>query len=130
MNDNKSKLDVARKIFSVTNPLLSAIVEITIDSALKTDDVSKSGELDKIREEAQRQSFALKMAETQAKVAQEIAIAKRIETAEEVEIEEFYDNSAEGSVGLSSNGESLNLGLTGKGSRVVKRLYRFKGSNS
>lgn len=68
------------------------------------------------------------MAERQAKVAQEVAIARRIEMAEEVEIEEFYDTSGEGNVGASTDGESVSLGLQGKGKHVVRRVYRFKGT--
>lgn len=67
------------------------------------------------------------MAEDQAKVAQEIAIARRIDTAEEVTIEEFYDTSGEAGIGLNSNGENISLGVNGSARRVTKRIYTFKG---
>jgi len=67
------------------------------------------------------------MAERQAKVAQELAIAQRIRTAEEVEVEELYDYSGEGNLGLNVKDEGVMLGACGKGSRVVKRICRFKG---
>lgn len=51
------------------------------------------------------------MAESQAKVAQELAIAQRINTAEEVEIEEFYDVSGKGNIGLQVDMKSETLGL-------------------
>ncbi len=68
----------------------------------------------------------------QARVAQEIAIAKRIESAAEVEIEEYYDNSGKGSAGLSVNAETQtgSMGLSGENRRVSKRVYRFKGISS
>lgn len=67
------------------------------------------------------------MAESQAKVAQELAIAQRINTAEQVEIEEIYDTS--GKAGLSANitEGAITGGLTGEGRKVTKRIYRFTG---
>lgn len=70
----------------------------------------------------------MRMAERQAKVAQEIAIARKIELAYEVEIEEFYDTSGEGAIGAKTEGESLSLGASGKANRVVRRVYKFRGS--
>jgi len=43
-----------------------------------------------------RQELEGRIAEYQARVAQEVAIAKRIDNALEVENEEFYDTSGEG----------------------------------
>ncbi|MEI7995596.1 MAG: hypothetical protein WCH01_11915 [Methylococcaceae bacterium] len=70
------------------------------------------------------------MAERQAKVAQEIAIARKIELAHEVEIEEFYDTSGEGSIGGKSDGSGITLGVSGRANRVVRRVYKFKGRES
>jgi len=53
------------------------------------------------------------MAEAQAKVAQELAIARRVELAEQVEIEEFYDTSGEGNIGLKADEKSVALGASG-----------------
>jgi hypothetical protein len=55
------------------------------------------------------------------------AIAQRIRTAEEVEVEKFYDYSGEGSLGLNLKDEGVMLGAGGKESRFVKRICRFKG---
>ena len=64
-----------------------------------------------------------------ARIEQELAIARRIDCAEEVEIEEFYDTSGKGSAGLTADmkSESATLGLSGEGRRVTKRVYHFKG---
>ena len=70
------------------------------------------------------------MAEAQARVAQELAIAKRIEVAEEVEMEEFYDYSGEASLGLKADKQSVSLGAGASGRRVSKRIYRFKSKAS
>lgn len=76
-----------------------------------------------------QQDVSLQLAQQQARFAQELAIALRIETAEEVEIEEFYDNTGEGNAGLKSTGEDLLLGVSGSGRKITKRIYKFKGHN-
>jgi len=67
----------------------------------------------------------------QARIAQELAIAKRIENADVVEIEEFYDASGKGNIGISADANSgvASFGIGAEGRRVVKRIYHFKGGN-
>jgi hypothetical protein len=108
----------------------SILVEYVKDLMSKSKEVSESGNLENIKKEEDTQEISIQMFERQAKVLQEIAIATRIEHAEEVEIEEYYDSSGEGSVGLNSGADSVNLGASGKGNRVTRRIYRFKGSHS
>jgi len=110
----------------LVEPISYALIEIVKAPITKTKDVSESNDLERIKSEDINQEVSLQMIERQAKVMQEVAIAKRIETADEVEIEEFYDGSGEGNVGLKAGSESLSLGLSGKGNHVVKRVYRFK----
>lgn len=64
------------------------------------------------------------------KMLQEAAIATRIEMAEEVEIEEFYDLSGETSMGVQVNEAAVSAGVGATGKKVVKRVIRFKGFNS
>ena len=71
----------------------------------------------------------MQMAEAQAKVAQELAIAKRIELAEQVEIEDFYDTSGDGNIGLKVDVTSVALGASGSARKVTKRIYKFSGVN-
>lgn len=71
--------------------------------------------------------YMSEIAKQKAKISQEIAIASRISTAEVVEIEEYYDNSGEGTAGL--NVTEKNLGITGKGQSISKRVFRFTGYN-
>ena len=120
--------DVALSVLYAANPLLGLIVGATTDAISKTEAVSQTGEIDQIRAEAERQEFALKMAENQARVAQEVAIARRIETAEEVEIEEFYDYRGEGHAGLKTDGATLGIGVSAAGKKISRRVYRFKGN--
>jgi hypothetical protein len=66
----------------------------------------------------------------QARVAQEMAIANRINCSREVEIEEFYDDSSalggEAGVKLSQT-PTIKIGAKHVQHGVVKRIYRFKG---
>lgn len=110
------------------DPITYAIIELVKKAVSKTDDATKNGDIFALQTEEARQEVSLRMAERQAKVAQEVAIARRIELAEEVEIEEFYDVSGEGGAGVKTNGETVSLGAQGKGKRVVRRVYRFKGT--
>ena len=122
--------DVAKAAFFATVPgasLVSAIVDATKDSVFKSQAVAESGKLEELRAETERQELASRMAEDQARVAQELAIARRIETAQEVEISEFYDYSGKGHVGGEFDGHNITLGIGGSGRRVRKRVYRFKG---
>ncbi|MFZ7321281.1 hypothetical protein [Comamonas jiangduensis] len=77
--------------------------------------------------ESRRQEIRMSMLREQARVAQELSIARRIDLAEQVEIEEFYDNSAEGFLGVEVTGEAATLGASGSGRRVTKRIYKFNG---
>ena len=62
-----------------------------------------------------------------AKVEQEMAISRRIDSAEEVEIEEFYDTTGKGNLGLKAGEDSFGLGLSGEGRKITKRIIKFKG---
>ena len=108
----------------LTNLLASELVK----SVQKSSSVTAEGNLNKLENEARLQEVENRISEFQARVAQELAIAKRIETAAEVEIEEFYDTTGSGGVGLQSGAEGgLNIGLNGSGRKVTKRVYKFKG---
>lgn len=112
----------------VFDPITYAIIEMVKKAVSKTEDATKNGDISVLQAEEVRQEVSLRMAERQAKVAQEVAIARRIELAEKVEIEEFYDVRGEAGAGLKTDGESASLGVQGKGKRVVRRVYRFKGT--
>jgi hypothetical protein len=63
-----------------------------------------------------------------AKAEIDRAIAKRIETAESVEIEETFDASAKGHAGVSKDDKGAQMGIGGEGQRVVKRKIILKGT--
>lgn len=109
-------------------PLVGLIIDGVEASSKSMDDASEKN-IEFLREEAAKQQIKMDYSQHQARVAQELAIAKRIENATEVEIEEYYDNSGKGSAGLNVNVESQtgSLGVSGENRRVSKRVYRFKG---
>ena len=109
---------------SIFGPILESLQRAVEGAEAAAD----SRKLPRLLHEAKIQDVSLKLAEMQARVAQELAIAERIQNAEEVEIEESYEHGGKGSVGLTAESEtSANLGLSGEHKRVSKRVYRFKG---
>jgi len=105
------------------------LVGLIYDKVAGTDvNASSETDLAAVRAETERQENEMRRLEAQAKVAQEMAIATRIERAAEVQIEEFYDYSGEGKAGLNVDDKAISLGASGSGRRVCKRVYRFTGS--
>ena len=76
-------------------------------------------ELEEIGRRVEIESAALL---SQAKVEQEVSIARRILCAQEVEIEEFYDVKGSGSAGFSQQEQGVQLGLAGDVQRVTRRV--------
>lgn len=111
-----------------TSPFLKYIVELAIGDT--KDNVASNKNLTTLELDAKKQELNIALAEAQARVAQELAIARRIEVAEQVEIEEFYDLNGDANVGVQGKGKAIALGLTASGQRVSKRIYKFTGVNS
>ena len=84
---------------------------------------------DELSEDASKINIQSAVLQEQAKVEQELSIAKRILIAEEVEIEEYYDVSGKGGLGVKSDEEGLSLGAHGNGRKITKRIVKFKGFN-
>ena len=74
-------------------------------------------------------SEQLKLLELAVTLRKELSIAHRIETAEKVILEEYYETKgegkADGKANLSQQSGEFNLG--GSGQRVTKRVYTFEG---
>ncbi|MGC2856210.1 hypothetical protein ACM64Y_12120 [Novispirillum sp. DQ9] len=115
-------------ITGVAGPLGGVVWDVMRSATAKVEAAS-SGEMAELQLEAARQDVRLKMAKVQAQIAQEMAIADRIASAAEVEIEEFYDAGGKGNVGLSGDLNTLTgtLGVGAEGRVVTKRIYHFKG---
>ncbi len=78
-----------------------------------------------LQAEAQKQKIVMEFQAHQARVSQEIAIAERISTSNEVEIIEYYDYSGKGHAGLSAQEGSITAGLGGEGRKVTHRSIKF-----
>jgi len=94
------------------------------------DTLNTGRELEQLKLEAAKKEVLTGIAEREAKVAQELAIAERITTALEVTIEEFYEYKGDGAVGAQVDGSTINIGASGSGQRVSKRIYKFSGLSS
>ncbi|HGP0311644.1 TPA: hypothetical protein ACLE2D_002374 [Citrobacter freundii] len=111
----------------ITSPT-STLVDMLIDSSSSFYSESKKDtDFEELAKRARRMELEMQLAESQAHVAQELAIAARIERAEEVEVEEVYEYAGEGKAGVQLDASSLNLGLSGGVKRVSRRICRFKG---
>lgn len=122
-------LAAAKIALNPSGYLLGQIVEATSKKVSEAETTADK-KIAVLRVEAEKQELQMRMAEAQARVAQEVAIAKRIETAEEIEMEEFYDYSGEGLIGAKADGGSVSIGAGGSGRRVSKRVYRFRGNTA
>lgn len=118
----------SKQLLRSISPIGTLIYDVLKNSNTATHGASEKG-LSALQLEASKQKYAIQLAEAQARVAQEMAIASRIENSLNVQIEEFYDMSGEGTLGLTGSMEtkSATLGATGSGRRVTKRVYHFKG---
>ena len=99
------------------------------ESIDKTSKITKSADLMVIDDQLKKQQFELQLAHMQAKVAQEIAIAQRIENASEVIIEEYYEGETKGKVGITGDENGLNLGVSGEHRKITKKIYKFIGND-
>ncbi|EGR1345773.1 hypothetical protein ACUMO5_004634 [Vibrio parahaemolyticus] len=124
-----SSWNKTKGILKQTNPLIWLVAE-SVEQSSKAMQNASNKDLQALRLEAEKQKIQMQFARDQAKVEQELAIARRIDSALEVEIEEFYDNSVNGKAGLSADAksETISLGASGEGRKVTKRVYRFKSS--
>lgn len=111
-------------LFVSAGPLIGAGLKKIVE---KISDTDNSTPISTLKEESLRAEIKARALLAQAKVEQELAISRRIDSAEEVEIEEFYDVSGKGNAGLNTDGETVSLGLGGEGRRVTKRIIKFKG---
>ncbi|MWV13477.1 hypothetical protein F3I62_15340 [Pseudomonas sp. R-28-1W-6] len=109
--------------------LVGPVAAIAAALAASQDDIkeAENKSLESLEAEARKQQIVMDFQAHQARVAQEISIAQRIASSEEVEIEEYYDTSGKANAGLKAEKESLTLGLAGEGRKVTKRVIKFKG---
>src|SRR5207249_2679149 len=71
--------DVALAATGMPSPLVKRIMGVAEESVSKSQTIAETGKIEELRDETERQELAARMAESQARVAQELAIARRIE---------------------------------------------------
>mgnify|MGYP000662683475 CR=1 FL=1 len=121
-----SKVWSAYKKHSGLGPILE-LAETSIKSAstaIKTNDEKE------LSMEAIKQEFQARINQANARTQQEIAIARRIEEADEVEIEEYYGVEVSANAGLNVDADKISVGLSGDGRKVTKRVYKFRRTTS
>ena len=116
----KGLLEGLKFVTSPTSYLIGAFEESVKDRP-------EPAGIDELRVETERRELEMRMSEAEARVAQELAIARRIETAHEVEMTEYFEYAGKGHVGVSAEGETFSIGAGGSGRRVSKRKFVFKG---
>lgn len=123
----------AHMIMSSWNPTVY-VLELAIRKAMDAFNTSASSDsvtAEELSEDAVKANIQSSVLQEQAKVEQELSIARRILIAEEVEIEEFYDTSGNGGLGIKKEVESgLTVGAHGSGRKITKRVIKFKGFSS
>jgi hypothetical protein len=77
--------------------------------------------------EAAKQKVIMEFQAHQARVSQEVAIAERISTSNQVEITEYYDASGKAQAGLTASEASITAGVGGEGRKVTHRVIKFTG---
>lgn len=117
-------IEFSKNILRYTSPVTYLVMDAVENAVNKSKQISESGDLEDIKQEALKQEVSLNMSKLQAKVTQEIAIARRIDTAEEIIIEEYYDNVGECGVGIKVDDVGMTAGISGSGKRVTKRNLR------
>src|SRR5699024_5849812 len=116
-------MDVFKTGLYIFSPTSYVVGELLSKTLTDRQEKNTNQSLEQLEEQASKQEISDRLSESQAKVLQELAIARRIETADEVEIEEYFDTTGEGNVGVKTNDKSINVGVGGSGRRVVKRVY-------
>lgn len=104
---------------------LAARKAIEAFSKKSTDSAQTSAQLSDEAQKAELQSLVF---QSQAKVQQELAIARRILAAEEVEIEEFYDGSASAELGAKASTEKVSLGSMVREEKSLSVSLNSRGS--
>ena len=83
--------ELALEAVVAATPIIGPSAAALIRASNESKRASESNDINILNDEAEKQRVELLMAEMQARVAQEMAIAQRIQSAHEVEIEEYYE---------------------------------------
>jgi hypothetical protein len=119
-------LQIAVKALPTFFPVAGLIMEaMTRSQAAVTEAETLSD--DSLAKEAARQQVVMEFQAHSARVAQELAIAERMATADDVEIEEYYEGTGKATAGMKFDSGAAVVGLSGEGRRVTRRIIKLKG---
>lgn len=115
--------DTIKSLLTIISPISGAVFEII------SKDNSKSANIDDLDNSTKNsnEDYILNNLLKHTELLKELAIIRRIDTAEKVSIEEFYDTKGDGALGVQSTEGEFNIGLKGNGQKVTKRIYSFDG---
>lgn len=125
-----NKNNVYENTLMMTNPSAYALYMLGKGTIESFKQATNNNNIQDMQNELEKRKIQLEFELIEAKRDQERAIAKRIENAEEVEIEEYYDISGKGNVGLQANEKGIKLESSAEGNKVTKRIYRFKAKST
>ena len=119
--------EMAKALAKVSMGPSATILEMILSKVTTSSQYSTNDTIEQLIEKSKRAELEMAIEQSKAHVAQEMAIASRISTAEEVEIEEHYEYTGEGNLGLKGDGNGFTFGASGAGKKVTRRICRFKG---
>ena len=111
----------------VANPFGYALEAIINEGIEMFSNDSKNNTPYELKEKALKAEIKASVLQSQAKVEQELSIARRIDSAEEVEIEEYFDTESSKNLGLDVTADKASLSFNADNHRVTKRVIKFKG---
>ena len=128
---NKSFADIAGNVaYELFVPGYVKAIRSAMSDAQGDIKSAESKGIAELELEAAKQKIVMEFQAHQARVSQEVAIAERISTSEQVEITEYYDASGKGHAGLTATEASLTAGVGGEGRKVTHRTIKFTGFTS
>lgn len=119
--------EMAKAIAKASMGPSALILDMILSQVTTSSQYSTNDTIEQLVEKSKRAELEMAIEQSKAHVAQEMAIASRISTAEEVEIEEHYEYTGEGNLGLKADSNSFTFGASGAGKKVTRRICRFKG---
>jgi hypothetical protein len=125
MSEAKNIVHETLKVAIPTYGLGALVFDQIVKSVEKSRIAIESNDSNEIESEINRKKAETQIYLLEAKIAQEFAIAKRIEEADIVEIEEYYEKAGKGNLGVSVKENVMSAGVSAEGQNVTKRIYRF-----
>lgn len=100
-----------------------------VEAVTATESDGSATDIERTYADTQSVRQKIELMQAAARAAQEHALAERIKFAEEVEIEEFYEASGGGDLGLKGDAKSQTaaFGAFGRGQKVTRRVVKLKG---